>query len=133
MYYSIAGRDIEREVVPLALDQGLGILPWSPLAGGFLTGKFKRDGSGPGDARRSAFDFPPVDKERAYNCVDAMQSVASEHGCSVARIALAYILGKPGVTSVIIGAKRDEQLRDNVAATEVALTDSQRKMLDDLG
>jgi aryl-alcohol dehydrogenase-like predicted oxidoreductase len=132
MYYSIAGRDLEREVVPLALDQGLSILPWSPLAGGFLTGKFKRDGSGPGGARRSEFDFPPVDKDRAFDCVDAMQEVAAEHDCSVARIALAYIMNKPGVTSVIIGAKREEQLRDNIAAADVVLSDEQMQKLDEV-
>ena len=132
MYYSIAGRDLEREVVPLALDQGLSILPWSPLAGGFLSGKFERDGSGPGDARRSSFDFPPVDKDRAFDCVDAMREVADEHGCSVARVALAYIMNKPGVTSVIIGAKREEQLHDNIAATELTLSDEQMKKLDEV-
>ncbi len=132
MYYSIAGRDLEREVVPLALDQGLSILPWSPLAGGFLTGKFKRDGTGPDGARRSTFDFPPIDKERAFDCVDAMHEVAAAHDCSVARIALAYILNKPGVTSVIIGAKREEQLRDNIAASDIRLTDEQVKKLDEV-
>jgi aryl-alcohol dehydrogenase-like predicted oxidoreductase len=131
MYYSIAARDLEREVVPLALDQGLSILPWSPLAGGFLTGKFKRDGSGPGDARRSKFDFPPLDKERAFDCIDAMQVVADEHHCSVAQVALAYIMSKPGVTSVIIGAKREDQLRDNIAATEITLSDEQMRNLDE--
>ena len=71
-YYSIAGRDLEREIVPLVEDQGLGVMVWSPLAGGFLSGKFTREQRGGNDARRATFDFPPVDKERAYDIVDAM-------------------------------------------------------------
>ena len=131
MYYSIAGRDLEREVVPLALDQGLGILPWSPLAGGLLSGKFDLEGGGKVDgARRSEFDFPPVDRARATACVKAMKPIAERHGASVARVALAWTLGRPGVTSVIIGAKNEQQLKDNLAAAELVLAPDELASLD---
>ncbi|MGE0404150.1 MAG: aldo/keto reductase, partial [Kofleriaceae bacterium] len=130
MFYAIAARDIEREVVPLALEEGLGIMPWSPLAGGLLSGKFSADSKGPADARRAQFDFPIVDKPRAWACVEAMRPIATEHGASVAQVALAYLLAKPGVASVIIGAKTDEQLADNLGATKLALTVAQMDVLD---
>lgn len=130
MYYSIAGRDLEREVVPLAQDQGLAILPWSPLAGGFLSGKYTREGGGPNDARRIAFDFPPVDKEKGFDIIDRMRAVADETGSSVARVALAWLLHKPWVTSVIIGAKTPEQLADNLAAAKLRLDGAQMAALD---
>ncbi|MGH8226409.1 MAG: aldo/keto reductase [Steroidobacteraceae bacterium] len=120
-YYSLAGRDLEREIVPLASDQRLAILPWSPLAGGFLTGKFSRDGKGPQGARRSNFDFPPVDRERAFRVIDAARPIAAAHGASVARVALAWLLHQSAVTSVIIGAKTREQLDDNLSATDLTL------------
>lgn len=129
MYYSIAGRELEREVVPLAQEEGLAILPWSPLAGGFLSGKFTRDG-GPNDARRAVFDFPPVDKEKAFEIIDAMRPMAEARGVSVAQIALAWLLHKPYVTSVIIGAKTQAQLDDNIAATKVSLTSEDMAALD---
>ena len=122
MYYSIAGRDIEREIVPLANDQHLAVLPWSPLAGGFLSGKYSRDNQAPQGSRRTSFDFPPIDRERAYNVIDAMRPVAEAHEVSVARVALAWLLHQPHVTSVIIGAKTREQVMDNLGATEVKLT-----------
>lgn len=131
-YYSIAGRDLEREVVPLAQDQGLAILPWSPLAGGLLSGKFTRDGEGPEGSRRASFDFPPVDRQRAFACVDAMRDVGQAHDCSVARVALAYCLHKPWCTSIIIGAKTQEQLADNLAAAELKLTDDELAKLDEV-
>jgi aryl-alcohol dehydrogenase-like predicted oxidoreductase len=121
MYYSIAGRDLEREVVPLAKDEGLAILPWSPLAGGFLSGKFTRNGA-PEGARRTSFDFPPVDKERAYDIIDTMKEIGDARGVSVAQIALAWLLHQKHVTSVIIGAKTEAQLSDNIAATTVELS-----------
>ncbi|MEO8707398.1 MAG: aldo/keto reductase [Kofleriaceae bacterium] len=131
MYYSIAGRDLEREVIPLALDQGLAVLPWSPLAGGLLSGKFDFDSDTKvAGARRSEFDFPPVDRGRAAACVKAMRPIAERHGTSVARVALAYVLGQPGITSVIIGAKDDKQLADNLAATELVLSAEDRTSLD---
>jgi aryl-alcohol dehydrogenase-like predicted oxidoreductase len=122
MYYSIGGRDIEREVVPLATDQRLAILPWSPLAGGFLSGKFSRDSKGPEGSRRTTFDFPPIDRERAFNIIDAMRPIAKAHDVSVARVALSWVVHQPHVTSTIIGAKTHEQLVDNIAATELKLS-----------
>ncbi|MFZ4120213.1 MAG: aldo/keto reductase [Caulobacterales bacterium] len=132
MYYSIAGRDLEREVVPMALDQGLAILPWSPLAGGFLSGKFQREGGGPNEARRTLFDFPPVDKDRGFDIVDAMRPMGEARGGSPARIALAWLLHQRHVTSVIIGAKTPDQLADNLAATQVQLTSDELAILDDV-
>ncbi|MCA9707100.1 MAG: aldo/keto reductase [Myxococcales bacterium] len=120
-YYTIAGRDLEREVVPLCLDQQLSVLVWSPLAGGLLSGKFSRDAEGPQQARRSQFDFPPVNRERAFACVDAMRPIAEAHGCSVAQVAQAWLLHQPAVTSIIVGAKTQEQLQDNLAAADLAL------------
>lgn len=121
-YYSIAGRDLEREVLPLIRDQGLGLMTWSPLAGGLLTGKFTADGKGPEDSRRSKFDFPVVDKERAFCCVDAMHPIAARHGVSIARIALAWLLAQQSVSTVIVGAKTIDQLKDNLAASGVTLS-----------
>ena len=129
-YYTIAGRDLEREIVPLVEDQGLGIMVWSPLAGGLLTGKFARDGKGPEGARRVVFDFPPVDRERAFAIVDAMRPIAEAHEASVARVALAWLLQRKGVMSVIVGAKTIEQLDDNLAAADLALTEDERVALD---
>jgi len=121
-YYSIAGRELEREVLPLVEDQGLGVMVWSPLAGGFLSGKFTREGSKSNDARRAVFDFPPVDKESAYDIIDVMKHVGDKHGVSVARVALAWLLQRKGVMSVIVGAKTIEQLDDNLAASKLELT-----------
>jgi aryl-alcohol dehydrogenase-like predicted oxidoreductase len=131
-YYSIAGRDLEREIVPAALDQGLGILVWSPLAGGLLSGKFSENDSGPQGARRTTFDFPPVDRARAFRCVDAMRSIAAARGVSIARVALAWVLHQPAVTSVIVGAKTQEQLADNLAASELQLSDLDLAALDEV-
>jgi aryl-alcohol dehydrogenase-like predicted oxidoreductase len=121
-YYTLAGRDLERELVPMLNSEGLGLLVWSPLAGGFLSGKYRRDGKVESGARRTTFDFPPIDRERAYNCVDVMQAIADAHRVSVAQIALAWLLHQKAVTSIIIGAMRAEQLDDNIAATQVELS-----------
>ena len=129
-YYSIAGRELEREIVPLVEDQGLGVMVWSPLAGGFLSGKFTREKRGDNDARRSTFDFPPVDKERAYDIVDAMAAIGKAHGVSVARVALAWLLRRKGVMSVIVGAKTIEQLDDNLAAADLDLSAEDMAALD---
>lgn len=131
MYYSIAGRDLEREVVPLAKDEQLAILPWSPLAGGFLSGKFTRDSSAEG-ARRAVFDFPPVDKDKAYDIIDVMKEIGDARGVSVAQIALAWLLHQEHVTSVIIGAKTEAQLADNIAAASVELSSDELKRLDEV-
>jgi aryl-alcohol dehydrogenase-like predicted oxidoreductase len=121
-YYTVAGRDLERELIPMLRSEGVGLMVWSPLAGGLLSGKYGRDQPGaPGD-RRAQFDFPPVDKDRAFGAVDVMRPMAEARGISVARIALAWLLHQPQVTSVIVGAKRPEQLADNIGATEVKLT-----------
>lgn len=129
-YYSIAARDLEREIVPLLNEEKLGLMVWSPLAGGFLSGKYSRDGSGPDGARRSSFDFPPINRDRAFDCIDAMREIADARGVSVARIALAYVLNKKFVMSVIIGAKTVEQLEDNLAAADITLTADEMEKLD---
>ncbi len=130
MYYSIAGRDIEREVVPLAIDQGLAVLPWSPLAGGLLSGKFDMEKKGPEGARRTTYDFPPVDLERAKTVLSAMRVVSASMGISVARVALSWLLTRPFVTSIIIGAKTREQLMDNLDAVDVQLAPEHVAQLD---
>jgi len=129
-YYTIAGRDLEREIVPLLKDQNMGLMVWSPLAGGLLSGKFDREGKGPGGARRADFDFPPVNRERAFDLVDAMREMAAERDASVARIALSWLLHQPAVTTVIIGAKTPEQLADNLAAPGVQLSADELARLD---
>jgi aryl-alcohol dehydrogenase-like predicted oxidoreductase len=130
-YYSLAGRDLERELVPLMQHEKLGLLVWSPLAGGLLSGRFSRDNQKPEGSRRSEFDFPIVDKERAWNVLDAIAPIAQAHQCSPARIALAWLLSRPVVTSVIVGAKRREQLEDNLAAVDTVLTADELKALDE--
>ncbi len=129
-YYTIAGRDLERELVPMVQSEGLGVLPWSPLAGGLLSGKFSREDEKGGTGRRASFDFPPVDRDRAYAVIDVMRPIADAKGVSVAQIALAWLLHKPVVTSVIIGATRPEQLADNIAATKVRLSADELAALD---
>lgn len=130
-YYTIAGRDLERELVPLLLDQKMGLMVWSPLAGGFLSGKYSRNASTE-EGRRVNFDFPPIDKEKAFDIIDVMQEIAASKGVSVAQIALAWLLHQPVVTSVIVGAKKPEQLTDNLKAIEVKLTDDELKRLDEV-
>jgi aryl-alcohol dehydrogenase-like predicted oxidoreductase len=131
-YYSIAGRDLEREIVPLLEAEKTGLLVWSPLAGGLLSGKFSRENQKPQGSRRSEFDFPVVDKERTWRILDAIAPIAKAHGCSAARISLAWVLSKPFVTSVIIGAKRLGQLQDNVAAVDITLTEDEVRQLDEV-
>jgi aryl-alcohol dehydrogenase-like predicted oxidoreductase len=128
-YYTLAGRDLERELIPLIQDQQLGLMVWSPLAGGLLTGKFSPDGKGPEGSRRTSFDFPVVDKQRAFSCVEAMRPIAKSHGVSIAQIALAWLLAQPAVSSVIIGAKNIEQLSDNVKASQLALDEEELAVL----
>lgn len=130
-YYSLSSRDLEREIVPVCLDQGLGVLVWSPLAGGLLSGKFSENDKGPDGARRTNFDFPPVDRPRAFRCVEAMRPIAKAHNVSVARVALAWLLHQPVVASVIVGAKTNEQLSDNIAATDLKLSEAEIKTLND--
>jgi aryl-alcohol dehydrogenase-like predicted oxidoreductase len=129
-YYTIAGRDLEREIVPLLLEEKVGLMVWSPLAGGLLSGKYRPNAKTPEGARRAQFDFPPVDLDRAWMVIDAMRVIADAKGVSVARVALAWLLHKPHVTSVIIGAKRVEQLDDNIAAASLSLSAEEVATLD---
>jgi len=129
-FYSIASRDIEREIVPMALSEGIGIMPWSPLAGGFLSGKFSRDNKTKGNSRRDNFDFPPINKEKAFDIIDVMIKIGERYKVSVARVALSWIKDKPGVASVIIGAKNQDQLMDNLACTQLQLTKDEIEELD---
>ena len=129
-YYSLAGRELERETIPLIADQGLGLLVWSPLAGGFLSGKFTREAKDE-TARRASFDFPPVDRERVYDIIDVVQGVAGRLGVSAAQVALAWVLAQKAVTSVIIGARKPEQLEDNLKAVEVTLAAEDLVALDE--
>lgn len=131
-YYTIAGRDLEREIAPMLASEGLGLMVWSPLAGGLLSGKYGREQQAEAGSRRVAFDFPPVDKERAWDVVDAMRPIAHSRGVSVAQIALAWLLHQPAVTTVIVGAKRPEQLADNIAATQVRLEADELARLDEV-
>lgn len=131
-YYSIAGRDLERELAPMLGAEQMGLLVWSPLAGGLLSGKYSRNNQQPEDSRRSEFDFPIVDKERAWKVLDAIAPIAKAHNCSAARIALGWLLTRPVVTSVIIGAKRMDQLQDNLAAVELKLSESEIRTLNEV-
>jgi aryl-alcohol dehydrogenase-like predicted oxidoreductase len=131
-YYTIAGRDLERELVPLLQDQRLALMVWSPLAGGLLSGKFSREGSGPQGTRRASFDFPPVDKARVFDIIDVMRPLAKERKVSVANISLAWLLHQKIVTSVIIGAKTMDQLEDNLSAVNVELSEGELGQLDEV-
>jgi aryl-alcohol dehydrogenase-like predicted oxidoreductase len=131
-YYSVAGRDLEREIVPLLVEEQIGCLVWSPLAGGYLSGKFSPGGDAAAEGRRKSFDFPPLDKDKADKLVAAMQPIAKAHGTSVARVALAYVLNKPWVSSMIIGARTAAQLDDNLEAGKLKLDAAQIAKLDEL-
>lgn len=131
-YYSLAGRDLEREIVPALLDQKIGLLVWSPLAGGFLTGKFTRTGPSDQAARRSKFNFPPVALEKGHAIVDVLQAVAKRRDATVPQVALAWLLGQTAVTSVIIGAKKTSQLKDNLASVELKLSPEDLQQLDEV-
>ncbi|MGZ9810408.1 aldo/keto reductase [Pseudoroseicyclus sp. H15] len=130
-YYTLVGRDLEREIAPMLLDQGMGLMVWSPLAGGYLSGKY----SGPdasAEGRRKEFDFPPVDRTRGDKAIEAMRPMAEAKGASVAQIALAWLLHQKVVTSVLVGAKRKEQLEDNIKATEISLSADELAQLDEI-
>jgi aryl-alcohol dehydrogenase-like predicted oxidoreductase len=133
VYYSLEARDAEYELVPLAVDQGLGILVWSPLAGGLVSGKYRRNGS-PSEGTRQVsgtWNEPPVrDQEKLYDTVEVLVDIAAAHEASPAQVALAWLLGRPAVTSLIIGARTDEQLRDNLAAADLVLAADERAALD---
>lgn len=132
-FYATANRDAEQELLPLAQDQHLAFMPWSPLAGGFLSGKFTRDQTSTGgQSRRDNFDFPVINKERAYDIIEAMQPLAQGYGVSVAEVALAWVRQQQGVTSTIIGAKNVEQLKANIHSTGITLTPEELKKLDEV-
>jgi aryl-alcohol dehydrogenase-like predicted oxidoreductase len=134
IYYSLQARDAEYELIPAAVDQGLGVLVWSPLAGGLLSGKYRR-GVQPAEGSRQLTDWnePPVyDQEALYDTVEVLVAIGAEHGVSAAQVALAYLLGRPAVTTLVIGARTSDQLADNLAAADLVLTDEQRKRLDEV-
>ena len=132
IHYTLQARDAEYELVPISLDQGLGILVWSPLAGGLLSGKFRRGQQGPEGARAlSDWGEPPIhDRERLYDVIEAVVSVAESRGCSAAQVALAWLLGRPGVTSLVIGARTEQQLTDNLGAAALSLSAEETARLD---
>jgi aryl-alcohol dehydrogenase-like predicted oxidoreductase len=132
--YSLIARDLENELVPLSLDQGLGILPWSPLGGGFLTGKYRRGKPRPEGARRSdpSHQFLQFDEERAFDIVDELERIADDHDATITQAALNYLLRKPGVTSVIIGVRNKEQLADDLGTPDWEMTPEEVARLDAL-
>lgn len=133
-YYSLIARDLENELVPLCLDQNLGILPWSPLGGGFLTGKYRRGKPRPQNARRSDPEnqFLQFDEEKGFDIVDALEKIGKNHNATITQAALNYLLRKPGVTSVIIGARTKEQLADNLKTTDWEMNAEEIAKLDEL-
>ncbi len=131
-YYSIAGRDLEREIVPLLNEEKLGLMVWSPLAGGLLSGKYGPGAPDGAEGRRKNFDFPPVDTDKAWPIVAAMRDIAARHQSDVATVALAYLLAKPFVMSVIVGASRMDQLDQNLAAVDLTLDHDDLARLDEI-
>src|SRR5215207_173928 len=132
LYYSLQARDIENELVPLAVDQGLGILVWSPIAGGLLSGKYRRGVEPPPGSRHLGdWSEPPVhDEDKLYDTIEELVAIGGDHGVSAAQVALAYIIGKPAVTSVIVGARTEEQLADNLGSAELSLSEAEVGRLD---
>ncbi len=128
-YYSLVGRDLEHEIVPMLEDQNVGLMTWSPLAGGVLSGKFSRH-SHANEGRRTQFDFPPINVEQAYDVIDVLQDIAKKHGVTVAQVALGWQLHKTYVTTVIIGVKNETQLNDNLGAIDVKLTEEDLAAID---
>src|SRR5215207_3821354 len=134
IYYSLQARDAEYELVPVALDQGVGILVWSPLAGGLLSGKYRRGEPGPEGSRHlTDWKEPPVrDEDQLYDVIEAAVEIGEAHGVSAAQVALAWLLARPGVSSLVVGARTEDQLADNLAAAELKLSDGERARLDEL-
>ena len=132
MYYSLLGREIEHEVAPFCVDNGVGITAWSPLAGGFLTGKYTRKKPSPKGDRRSIFDFPPIDKDKGYDLIDELGKLARKHDASIAQISLAWVLKKSFIDSVIIGASKMKQLNDNIKSIDIELEDEDMQLLDQM-
>ena len=132
IYYSLIGREAEHEILPYCRAAGLGTMIWSPLAGGYLTGKYTREDPAGGGGRRAAFSVPPIDLERSYDAVETMREIADRHEVPVAHVAFAWLLAKPEVSTVIVGASRPEQLADNYAAVVLALSEDELAALDAL-
>jgi aryl-alcohol dehydrogenase-like predicted oxidoreductase len=132
VYYSLQERSVEYELIPLALDQGLGTLVWSPLAGGLLSGKYRRGQTAPAGSRHlTDWDEPPVyDEDALYDTIDVLVSIAEGRGVSAAQVALAWLLGRPSISSVVVGARTDEQLADNLKAVDLQLSDEERSKLE---
>ncbi len=124
-YYSLVGRDLELDLLPMCRAEGVGVMVWSPLAGGFVTGKYRRGQDAPAGARRRNFDFPPIDRERAYDAVELLDGLAKEMASTIPRLALSWVLQQPGISTVIIGAKKLSQLEDNLASVDVTWTAEQ--------
>jgi aryl-alcohol dehydrogenase-like predicted oxidoreductase len=131
-YYTLAGRDLEREIVPMLETEGLGLLVWSPLAGGLLSGKFSRDENAAEGSRRAAMAFPPVEMNRAYNVIDRLKELSAQKNASVAQLAIAWLLRQPQVTSVLLGTKRLEQLNDNLGAVEIRFSAEELQSLEEI-
>lgn len=128
-YYSLVGRDLEHELLPLCQEEGLGVLPWSPLSGGFLSGKYRRETPSPEGARRSGFQFPPIDEAHGFDAVETLEQIAKDRNGSIAQVALRWLLAQRGVASVIIGANKLTQVEDNLKAAELELTTEEVKKL----
>ena len=128
-YYSLAGRDLEHELLPLCREEDIGVLPWSPLSGGFLSGKYTRDNPSPEGARRSGFQFPPIDEARGFDAVEELARIAEKRSASIPQVALAWLLAQPGITSVIIGANKMSQLEGNLKAADFELTSEEVESL----
>jgi len=131
-YYSLIGRDLEYELLPLCKEEGLGVLPWSPLSGGFLTGKFRKEKIKPKESRRTKFDFPPINEERGFDAIDALTDIAKNYNVTIPAVALAWLLAQRGVTSVIIGAKKIKQLEENLTSSEISLSDNDLERLSEI-
>ena len=128
-YYSLVGRDLEHELLPLCREEGVGVLPWSPLSGGFLSGKYRRDNPNPEGARRTNFQFPAIDEARGFDAVETLDEIAKKKGATVPQVALAWLLAQPGVTSIIIGANKMSQLEDNLKAADIELSEEEVEQL----
>jgi aryl-alcohol dehydrogenase-like predicted oxidoreductase len=132
MYYSLVGRDLEYEIVPFAQDAGIGIMVWSPLAGGFLTGKYTREHPQGDGGRLTGFDIIPFDREHGYDVVEKLREIGKQHNASPAQVALAWLLARPYVTSILIGASKVSQLQDNLGAASLQLSADEMAILDKL-
>lgn len=131
-YYSLAAREIEREIIPALRDQQMGLIVWSPLAGGFLTGKYTREHQGSSEDRHTKLAFPPIDTEQVYPILDVLQDIARAHEATVAQISLAWLLHQQAVTTVIVGAKRTDQLQDSLGASGLMLDEAELSRLDEV-